>query len=234
MRRNALLRVLATTCVLGALAGCASAPSGPPVDAPSLVVGDRWQYRVTDNLRRGTTSLLDVEVTAVVGATAQLRFRYADEFARTQWVDQVDGRGGLSSGLLGRPMERPFDPPVQLLAFPLAPGKTWRQVINTFRTDLDLDGQILIYGKVDGWAPASAPAGTYEAIYVYRVVQLDDEEFWRTRTTRRDAIWYAAEVKAPLREAREAEYTEMDGPDSATIRTESRVFELMSFQPGPL
>lgn len=189
---------------------------------------------MTDNLRRGAISSLDVEVISVSGTAAQLRFRYADDFSRTQWVDQVDGQGRLSSGVLGRPVERPFDPPVQLFAFPLAPGETWRQVINTFRPELDLDGQILVYGKVDGRAPASAPAGTYEAIHVYRVVQLDDEEFWRTRTTRRDAIWYAPELKAPLREAREAEYTEMDGPDSATIRTESRVFELVSFRPGPL
>jgi hypothetical protein len=76
------------------------------------------------------------------------------------------------------------------------------------------------------------PAGAFDAVYVYRVLQLDDEEFWRTRTTRRDAVWYAPEVKAPVREAREAEYTEKGGPDFATVRTESTVIELVSFRPG--
>src|SRR5439155_24075277 len=36
------------------ITGCTSAPIGAPVDAPRLVVGDHWQYRVIDNLRRGT------------------------------------------------------------------------------------------------------------------------------------------------------------------------------------
>jgi hypothetical protein len=68
---------------------------------------------------------------------------------------------------------------------------------------------------------------------VYRIVQLDDEEFWRTRTTRRDSIWYAPEVKAPVRESREAEYIEKSGgPDASTVTTESVVIELVSFRPG--
>jgi hypothetical protein len=106
-------------------------------------------------------------------------------------------------------------------------------VIDTLRKDTELNDQILIYGKVDGRNATTVPAGGYDAVYVYRIVQLDDEEFWRTRTTLRDAVWYAPEVKAPVREAREAEYTEKGGgPDMTTIRTESTVLELVSFRPG--
>ena len=101
------------------------------------------------------------------------------------------------------------------------------------RADTQLKDQILIYGKVDGRKATSVPAGSFDAVYVYRIVQLDDEEFWRTRTTRRDAIWYAPEVKGPVREARAAEYTEKGGgPDMTTISTESTIIELMSFRPG--
>src|SRR5258706_12625301 len=63
---------LAALIVFG-LAACASAPVGPPVDAPRLLVGDRWQYRVTDNLRRGVVSQLDAEVIAVSGGSARTR-----------------------------------------------------------------------------------------------------------------------------------------------------------------
>ena len=106
-------------------------------------------------------------------------------------------------------------------------------VIDTLHPDTELRDQILIYGKIDGRNATTVPAGSYDAVYIYRIVQLDDEEFWRTRTTRRDAVWYAPEVKAPVREAREAEYTEKGGgPDIATIRTESTVLELVSFRPG--
>jgi hypothetical protein len=219
---------------LAAIAGCASAPVGPPVDAPRFVVGDHWQYRVTDNLRRGLVSRLDAEVVAIaVDGSARVRIGYDDGYGRAEWIDEIDGQGRLRSGMLWREGQRPFNPPVQLLAFPLEQGKTWRQAIDTLRQDTQLKDQILIYGTVAGRQPTTVPAGGYDAVYIYRIVQLDDEEFWRTRTIRRDAVWYAPEVKAPVREAHEAEYTEKGGgPDMTTIRTESTVVELVSFQPG--
>jgi hypothetical protein len=218
--------------VIGA-AGCASAPVGPPVDAPRLAVGDRWQYQITDNLRRGAVSQLDAEVIAVSGGSVRIRLGLTDNSGRAEWIDELDGGGRLRVGSLWREPPRTFNPPAQLLAFPLDDGKTWRQSIDTMRTDTQLKDQILIYGKVDGRKAISVPAGGFDAVYVYRIVQLDDEEFWRTRTTRRDAIWYAPEVKAPVREAHAAEYTEKGGgPDMTTISTESTIIELVSFRPG--
>jgi hypothetical protein len=225
--------VAACVLALVGIAGCASAPVGAPIEAPRLVVGDHWQYRVTDNLRRGMVSQLDAEVIAVAGGSAQIRFGYADSNGRSEWIDEVDGQGGLRSGTLWREAPRPFNPPAQLLAFPLGEGKTWRQVIDTLHQDTEIKDQILIYGKVNGRHATTVPAGRYDAVYIYRIVQLDDEEFWRTRTTLRDAVWYAPEVKAPVREARAAEYTEKgSGPDMTTISTESTVLELVSFRPG--
>ncbi len=215
------------------VAGCASAPVGPPVDAPRLAVGDRWQYQITDNLRRGALSQLDAEVIAMSGGSARIRLGLTDNTGRAEWIDELDGGGRLRIGSLWREPPRPFNPPAQLLAFPLDDGKTWRQSIDTMRADTQLKDQILIYGKIDGRKAISVPAGSFDAVYVYRIVQLDDEEFWRTRTTRRDAIWYAPEVKAPVREARAAEYTEKGGgPDMTTISTESTIIELVSFRPG--
>lgn len=232
LRSYAAVPALAVSVLVG-LVGCTSAPVGGGVDAPQLIVGDRWQYRVTDNLRRGAVSQLDAEVIAVSGRSARIHLGYVDTGGRTEWIDEVDGEGGLRSGTLWREPTRPFNPPVQLLAFPLGQGKTWRQAIDTLRKDTELKDQILVYGKVDGRQATNVPAGGFDAVYVYRIVQLDDEEFWRTRTTRRDAVWYAPEVKAPVREAHEAEYTEKGGgPDMTTIRTESTVLELVSFRPG--
>ena len=141
--------VAACVLALVGIAGCASAPVGAPIEAPRLVVGDHWQYRVTDNLRRGMVSQLDAEVIAVAAGSARIRLDYADTSGRTEWIDEVDGQGGLSSGALWRERPRPFNPPAQLLAFPLDQGKTWRQVIDTLRKDTELNDQILIYGKVD-------------------------------------------------------------------------------------
>jgi hypothetical protein len=236
LRRSVLssrLAVVACAVVLAGLAGCASAPAGPPVEAPALAVGDHWQYRIIDNLRRGAVSTLDMEVIAVTGGFARIRIDRADEFGHSESIEEVDRSGGLRYGAMGREAPRPFDPPAILFAFPLEQGKTWREVINTFRKDTELNDQILIYGRIDGRAALAVPAGTFDAVYVYRIVQLDDEEFWRSRTTRRDAVWYSPQIKAPVREAREAEYTERSsGPDMAIVRTESTVLELVSFRPA--
>ena len=230
--RSQLFTAMLVLAFVG-VAGCASAPVGPPIDAPRLAVGDRWQYQITDNLRRGAVSQLDAEVIAVSGGSARIRLGLTDNSGRAEWIDELDAGGRLRVGSLWREPPRPFNPPVQLLAFPLDDGKTWRQSIDTMRADTQLKDQILIYGRVDGRKAISVPAGGFDAVYVYRIVQLDDEEFWRTRTIRRDAIWYAPEVKASVREAHAAEYTEKGGgPDMTTISTESTIIELVSFRPG--
>lgn len=231
LRSNGIAPALAVCALLG-LAACASAPVGEGVAAPRLVVGDHWQYRVTDNLRRGALSQLDAEVIAVSGGSARIRFDLLDAYGSSEWLDEVDADGGLRAGSLYREPPRAFDPPARLLAFPLDQGKTWRQVIDTLRKDTELKDQILIYGRVDGPDATTVPAGRFDAVYVYRAVQLDDEEFWRTRTSLRDLIWYAPQVKAPVRERHDASYTEKGGIDPATVRTESTVVELESFRPG--
>src|SRR5437763_7152028 len=199
MRPLALSQLFTVVSMLAFLgvAGCASAPVGPPVEAPRLTVGDRWQYQITDNLRRGAVSQLDAEVIAVSGGSARVRFGLTDNSGRAEWDDEFDGSGRLRVGSLWRESPRPFNPPVQLLAFPLDDGKTWRQSIDTLHPDTELRDQILVYGKVGGRKSTSVPAGAFDTVYVYRIVQLDDDEFWRTRTTRRDAVWYAPEVTAP-------------------------------------
>jgi hypothetical protein len=218
--------------VVLALGACAGTPVGPPIAAPKLTVGDHWQYRITDNLRRGAVSQLDAEVIAVSGLDARVRLTVTDNDGRSEWVDEIEGGGALRAGTLWRERPRPFNPPVQLLSFPLDDGKSWRQTIDTIHPDTELTDQILVYGKVDGRSTANVPAGAFDAVYIYRIVQLDDKDFWRTRTTRRDAVWYAPEVKAPVREMRVAEYTELGGQDMATITTESILVELVSFHPG--
>lgn len=219
-------------CALLWVAACDSAAVDEGVAAPQLAVGDHWQYKVTDNLRRGATSQLDAEVIAVTGRAARIRYEQTDASGSTEWIDEVDGKGGLRTGSLYREPPRPFNPPAQVLAFPLDKDKTWRQVIDTLRKDTELKDQILIYGRVDGPDATTVPAGRFDAVYVYRAVQLDDEEFWRTRTSLRDLIWYAPQVKAPVRERHDASYTEKGGIDPATVRTESTVVELESFRPG--
>ena len=212
------------------LAGAAAAPASEGLAAPQLAVGDHWQYRITDNLRRGAVSQLDVSVVAVADGVARIRLERTDASGRKEWINEVDGNGSLRLGSLYGEAARPFNPPAQFLSFPLAQGKTWRQTIDTVRKETGIKDQILIYGKVNGRSATTVPAGSFDAISVRRTLQLDDTEFWRSRTSRTDTIWYAPAVKAPVREKREAQYVERGGGSSRVIRTESTLIELMSFQ----
>ena len=214
------------------LAACASTPVGPPVPSPRFVVGDHWQYRVVDNMRRGAVSQVDAEIVAVLGDVATLRVVRVDNGVRSEWSDEIESGGSLRAGILGDPAARRFAPAVSLLAFPLEQGKTWRQTVPTFRTDIQLPDQILVYGDVQGRSVVNVPSGSFDAVQIYRVLQFDDASFWRTRTIRRDRLWYAAEVKGPVREMREAQYFEHGDMDATAVYTERTVTELVSFLPG--
>jgi len=221
-------------CAL-ALAACAGGPSGPPVPAPKLVVGDHWTYKITDNLRRGIVSTLDAEVSSINNGLATVRLVHtSSQGVVTEWDQEIDANGGLLVGIL-KPEEiatRRYSKPIELYDFPLTAGTTWRQVVDTTSPETGLDAQILVYGRVLGSSEVTVPAGTFSSVYVYRILQLDDEQFWRTRTERRDSVWYTPDNKAPAREMREAQYIEKGGPDVAVVRTEMTVRELVSFRPG--
>lgn len=225
------LRALTSIAPLALLAACATTPVGPPVASPRFIVGDHWQYRVIDNMRRGAVAQIDAEVVALAGDIATLRVVKLDGGMRSEWTDEIEGGGSLRAGMLDDSARR-FTPAAALLAFPLEQGKTWRQVVPTFRADIQLPDQILIYGDVQGRAPVTAPAGSFDAIQIYRVVQFDDASFWRTRTIRRDRVWYAPEVKGPVREMREGQYFEHGDVDTTAVYTERTITELVSFRPG--
>ncbi len=221
---------------LAALALCACAsqqPLGGTVPAPHFVVGDHWEYRITDGLRRGATTELDVWVVGVSAGVATMRVVAVDSYGRSEKTEEIDADGGLRAGALRNDEVRRFSPSINLFDFPIGQRSSWRQDIGTFRRDLQLPDSISIYGKVQGRAPVTVPAGSYDAIAIYRIVHLDDGEFWRSKTTRRDSVRYAPEVKGVVREVRDAEYLELPvGPDAAAIRTEYTTTELVSFTPG--
>jgi hypothetical protein len=233
LRLPPLSRVVATLAALVLCACAARQPLAENVPPPRFVVGDRWEYRITDGLRRGATTRLDVQVVAVNAGVATMRLVYVDSYGSSEKIEEIDADGGLRAGALRNEGARRFSPSLKLLDFPIGQRNTWRQVVATFRQDTQLEDDILIYGEVQGRAAVTVPAGTYDAVAIYRIVQLDDDEFWRSKTTRRDSVRYAPEVKGVVREVRDAEYFELhSGIDSATIRTEYTTTELLSFTPG--
>lgn len=234
MLRSFALTRLAVPLATIFLCACATrTPLAESVAPPHFVVGDHWEYQITDGLRRGATTQLDVQVVALNAGVATMRLVSIDSYGRSEKTEEIDADGGLRMGALRNDPVRRFSPPLRLIDFPIGQRSSWRQAVDTFRPDIQLKDSILIYGEVQGRAPVTVPAGSYDTIAIYRIVQLDDEEFWRSRTTRRDQVRYAPEVKGVVREVRDAEYFELrGGPDAATIRTEYTTTELVSFTPG--
>jgi hypothetical protein len=232
-------RRLAALCGIASvllLAGCQLAgpiPASIPNDAPKLVVGDHWQYRITDNLRRGAVTILDSEVVSIVNGIASLRLIYEGPYGRSEESEQVNADGWLVTGALKPYSQRQFPTPIQLYDFPLRQGQTWRQVVDTISPETGLAAQILSFGIVQGLRPTTVPAGSFDAIYIYRIIQLDDAQFFRTRTERRDSVWFDAKAKGPVLELRDASFIELSGTDSDAIRVENTSRELLSFRPGP-
>ena len=211
-----------------------SSASFAPVPAPKLTVGDHWQYRITDNLRRGAITMLDADVVSVAGGMATLRLAYTDpNGARRDATEEIDANGGLVVGALKEERTRRFPTPLQLYQFPLQAGQTWRQVADTISPETQLKAQILVYGTVQNQTTVTVPAGPYDAVYIYRILQLDDEQFWRTRTERRDYVWFAPQVKAAAKENHDASYLMLGAGVNSVIRTENTTRELMLFKPGP-
>jgi hypothetical protein len=227
-----------------ALAGCGGggggpggiaalgAPPGPAVPAPMLAVGDHWQYRITDNLRRGAVTMLDAQIISIANGVATLRLVYTDPQGRSERTEEVDANGGLVTGALKEEPTRRFPTPIEMYDFPLQAGTSWRQTVNTTGPETGLPAQILVYGTVQGPSQVSVPAGSYDATYLFRVIQLDDEQFWRSRTDRRDFVWYAPQVKAAVRETHDATYVLRGGGALSVVRTENTTRDLVSFQPG--
>jgi hypothetical protein len=231
----ALARWLAPLATLS-LVACQSAtitPTFPPIAAPKLAVGDHWQYKITDNLRMGLVTMQDANVVSINGGTATVRLAYSDQYGRSEVTEEIDAAGGLVVGALKAQETRRFPTPIKLYDFPLEQGKTWRQTVATISPDTQLAAQILVYGTVQGQTVVNVPAGAFNATFLYRIIQLDDEQFWRTRTTREDSVWFAPDMKVPVRELRNAYFVQNGGGMGSLVRTENTTRELLSFQPGP-
>lgn len=224
------------------LVGCAAGPIGPkgapvgtPVGAPAFLVGDHWQYRVTDELARGAQSQLDIEVVSVEGNTATMRSTMVDAYGKIHTSDIVLTDGNLKRGnLLYEAAARTFPEPLQLVQFPLQSGSSWRQTLSTTSPETSLPAQILLTASIAGRNSVTVPAGSYDAVVVRIILQLDDAQFFRTRTSVYEDLGYSTDVRGLVKMTRRAEYFDRNSGGGAPARheVERSVTELVSFRPG--
>src|ERR1700719_1671502 len=170
MLRPLPLSRLAATLAAVVLCACAARPPlGENVPPPHFVVGDRWEYRITDGLRRGATTRLDEQVVAMNAGVATMHLAFVDSYGRSQQTEEIDADGGLRAGALRNNEVRRFSPSLKLLSLPIGRRGSWRQVVDTFRRDTQLKDNIGKYGEVPDRASVTVGAGTYEVLAIYRL-----------------------------------------------------------------
>jgi hypothetical protein len=218
------------------LAGCAAleiGASGPPAPAPTFKVGDRWVYRGREGFRLPVLWEETREVTSV-GRDIAVRVSYSGGVTG----DRTEVLSAPGMVLVGAVMDietrRFTQEPLRRYQFPLTPGESWNQWVNNVNETAHRAGQINHYVRVGGWEKVTTPAGTFDAVRLRVLMQLDDEEFWRGPTMCNYLIWYAPAVGAPVREEKEGEYWEKgdrrDGLNA--VRSQHTLIELVAYTRG--
>jgi hypothetical protein len=207
--------------------------TGPPVPAPDYRVGDRWVYHVVDGYRAKIIWDETHEITAIGpdGITVTVTAR-----GSTFNVDRVEKwskPGVVSQGAVYEDETDRFDPALIRYQFPLVPGERWNQRM------IDLDKPPAPYGgitrhvSVGGYQKITTPAGTFDAIGLRVIMQMDDETFWRYPTECNYLVWYAPAVGASVREEKTSQWRDKGGQDASGYHPgQNATVELTSFTRG--
>ena len=173
---------------LGLLADGASAAQAQSANLPDVQVGDRWYWQHTDALAniRDWTSI--DQVIAVDDKTIKVR-------------GQIKGKPGYAVHTFARdwsPIDvgvAKYDPPLQILSFPLTVGKKWSQSGDKQVLSNGKHGSYNLRGEVQAFEKVTTPAGTFDAYKVVLTIDAtsNDEDANVGHTT--DTEWYAPALK---------------------------------------
>jgi hypothetical protein len=239
MRFPTRLCVAASAAAVALLVGACSTidaggSAGPPAPAPDYRVGDRWVYHVVDGYRAKIIWDETHEITAIGpdGITVTVSAR-----GSTFNVDRVEkwsAPGVVLQGSVYEDETNRFDPALIRYKFPLVPGERWDQRM------IDLDKPPAPYGgitrhvSVGGYQKITTPAGTFDAIGLRVIMQMDDETFWRFPTECNYLVWYAPAVGASVREDKRSQWRDKGGGQDASgyHPGQNAIVELTSFTRG--
>ncbi len=198
--RRTFLGLLAISPWLGACVGSPVlrqaglqpvAPEGLPqeIPAPTLRVGDQWQYRKRDGLTGLTTNESTIRIASVV----------PDGYAVAEaWQDggAVEAQYDRSLNPL-RTQNLVFDPPFPRYSFPLALGKAWGGEILMRVVPTQRYGTVRqrVRANVRDWERVSVPAGTFTAMRIDISTDSNDTDAASLSGTTAESIWYVPQVR---------------------------------------
>jgi hypothetical protein len=226
-----------------ALAGCVATGGGGEVNraqsavvvpAPQHRVGDQWVYRVDQVFRNAPDYTETHEVTGIDAGGVTVRVTAQIGNIAVDRVERWPAPGLVAQGTLLDIETRRFAEPLVRWRFPLAGGASWNQWVDQVNETGGTRGRINRYVRAAGSDRVVTPAGTFDALRLFVIMRLDDEDAFRHATVANHTVWYAPAVRATVREERRAEYREKgSGRDAqATIPVQNELAELVSFTPG--
>jgi hypothetical protein len=238
---NALLRLsqaITALAISALLSGCAGMGStggnpGPAATAPALNVGDRWVYRGEDGYRVKVVWDETHEVMAAGPDGFTVRVRLKGPSVDIERTEKWSAPGIVREGAVYEAETDRFDPALVRYQYPLTTGTSWNQRIRNLDEPPGPYGPITRYVSVGGYESVVTPAGTFDAIRMRVIMQLDDETFWRYPTQCNYLLWYAPAVGAMVKEEKRSQYRDKGSDDPASYHPgQNALLQLVSFTRG--
>lgn len=196
--------LLAAAC----LGACASYPAVEApvasVAAPQLRPGEHWTYDQIDPYKRSKVRTLTYTLEAreggfeLVGRSDRAGDPVQTERIAAPWRITAQSRGDA---------RRSFDPGLAQIAFPLAPGKRWKETVRV-NAERGATQRWSVSARAVRWESVKVPAGEFKALRVERWMNLGDADASWGNTSVSDIFWYAPEVKRWVRRERRTERIE--------------------------
>ncbi len=237
---DSLSRLLQSSVMLAfvALAGCAgvNAPvgGGTSAAAPTFRVGDRWVYHAEDGFRVKTVWDETHEIVSIGPEGITVRVTAKGPSTDVVRTEKWSAPGVVVEGAVYENETDRFDPPLLRYKYPLAGGESWNQRIRDLNKPPGPYGPIVRHVTVEGYETVTTPGGTFDAIRLRVIMELDDETFWRSATNCNNVIWYAPELGAAVREHNESKWREKSENGAAVYHPGQYMdVVLVSFTRGP-
>jgi hypothetical protein len=209
MHPRSLAAALAAACIAAPLAASAQSAA-----APSISTGQSWTYRAVNDYNRLPLGEVTSQVTGTSdGIRVTVRSGSAEQSAR------LARPGALAEGPLNDRARGTLSPALDVMPFPLEPGKRWSQTVQRRDAATGDLRDVHVDGRVIGWETVRVPAGEFRALRVERRMRLGDWDQFRGETWRAETEWFVPEVGAPVKLTVFEEYPE-------------RRFSMWSFMPG--
>ena len=199
--------------VTAALASCAAPPSYTPADgasasAPQVKPGDYWEYAVRDGWTQLPRGIYRYEVTRADAGGVLVQLTHEGRLLDT--LVYAPGWNGRELPLTNTQRFR-YEPTYPAYAYPLEPGKTWRNVLRSTDVATGRTYNTHVHGRVLGWERVRVPAGEFDALKVQRSVFAGNMEGTRTQEEISETDWYVPSVRRAVRTQTNSQHFDTNG-----------------------